>query len=94
MAQQPQVTRVAPSTGDPNGGQSTTIEGSGFDGLVTVTFESAGGSTKEIANVANSGFTQITLISPPGTSGDTVDVIVTTGAGSSQPNANSKYTYQ
>jgi hypothetical protein len=60
MAQQPQVTRVAPSTGDPNGGQSTTIEGSGFDGLVAVTFESAGGSTKEIANVANSDYADIT----------------------------------
>ena len=92
MAQQPEVHRVAPNTGDPNGGQKTTIEGTGFDGLVSVTFESANGS--EEASVANSGFTQITVTSPAGTSGDTVDVVVTTDAGSSDPSDRSKFTYQ
>jgi hypothetical protein len=84
----PVVQQVAPATGSPFGGQSTTISGRGFDGVTAVLFGIAP------ALIAFAGFTEITIISPPGVPGLEVDVTVTTLGGTSLTSDASKYRYQ
>ena len=84
----PTVSAVNPSTGDPAGGNTVTITGTGFVAGATVTL---GGQSCASVNVVSS--TQLTCVAPAGTNGATVDATVTnvgpvsgTGAG--------LYTYQ
>lgn len=84
----PVVDQVAPATGSPFGGQTTTISGRGFDGASAVLFGIAP------AHIVSAGFTQITVLSPPGIPGLEVDVIVGTPGGLSAASNASKYRYQ
>ena len=75
-ANPPVVSSVAPNHGPPAGGTSVTITGSDFTGAVAVKFGSAAAASFSVT----SG-TQIAATSPPGLG--TVDVTVTTPAGTS-----------
>jgi hypothetical protein len=84
----PVVTQVVPATGSAFGGQSTTIEGFGFDELVAVTFGVAP------VTVVSAGSTQIVVLSPPGLAGFDVPVTVVTAAGgASLPSNDAMYRY-
>ena len=80
----PQVTGVSPTSGA--GGDTVTITGSGFTGATDVGFDitSAAGMTVD-------SDTQITAISPAGTG--TVDITVTTPAGTSPVSQADQFTY-
>ena len=82
----PTITSVAPQSGDPAGGTSVVITGSGFTGATAVAF----GPTAAPGSAVNSD-TQITATSPPGTG--TVDITVTTPAGTSATGAADQYIY-
>ncbi|MCJ7796894.1 MAG: S-layer homology domain-containing protein, partial [Thermoleophilia bacterium] len=87
----PTVTLLAPPAGPPAGGTSVVITGTGFAGLsgaAAVKF----GTVNATSYVVNSA-TQITALAPAGTLGTTVDVTVTTAAGTSAVSAASKYSY-
>ena len=80
-AEVPTVTDVNPAAGPAAGGNSVVITGTGFVGLSgagAVKF----GSVNATSYVVNS-LTQITALAPAGTAGTTVDVRVTTPAGTS-----------
>ena len=86
----PTVTALAPTAGPTAGGNSVVITGTGFTGLsgaAAVKF----GATNATSYVVDSP-TQITAVAPAHVAG-TVDVTVTTPAGTSAANAGSKYTY-
>jgi hypothetical protein len=74
-------------SGPTSGGTSVTITGTGFSGATSVAF----GSTTT-SNFTVLSDTQITVVSPPGNPG-TVDVTVTTPAGTSAPSAADLFTY-
>jgi hypothetical protein len=81
------VSAVSPNTGPTTGSTGVTITGSGF----------TAGSTVDFAGVAASGVhfvnsSTLTASSPPESAG-TVDVIVTTAAGSSTANPADQFTY-
>jgi hypothetical protein len=84
----PVVTAVGPATGAPGGGNSVTISGLYFTGSTRVTF----GGVAAASFTINSD-TSITAIAPAGTSGSTVDIVVTSPAGSSAVIAADRYTY-
>ncbi|HEY0515826.1 MAG TPA: IPT/TIG domain-containing protein, partial [Solirubrobacteraceae bacterium] len=73
----PVVTKLSPKAGPSSGGTAVKITGTGFSAPATVKF----GSTGATSVTVNSS-TSITAVSPPGTKG-TVDVTVTTAAGTS-----------
>jgi hypothetical protein len=81
----PVVGGVSPSSGPVAGGTSVTISGNNFSGATGVSFGSAAA-----AFTINSA-TQITATSPAGSG--TVDVRVTTGAGTSPAVAADQFTY-
>ena len=83
----PLVTGVNPATGDPAGGTTVTIAGSGFTGATDVGF----GSTNAAAMIVDSD-AQITATSPAGTG--MVEVTVITPAGTSANTAADQFTYQ
>jgi hypothetical protein len=83
----PRVTNVSPSSGDTSGGTTVTITGANFTDVLAVNF---GSNPAESFTVDSP--TQITAVSPPGSVG-TVNVTVTTSAGTSTPSARSKFTY-
>jgi hypothetical protein len=83
----PTVTAVSPNAGPLGGGTSVTITGTNFNGSTAVNF----GSTPAIPFVVNSP-TQITATSPAGSLG-TVDVTVTTPAGTSTTSAADQFIY-
>jgi len=83
----PAVTSVSPSSGASGGGTLVTISGSGFTGTVTVHF-----GDQEATNVMVVSATEITADSPPGEG--TVDVTVTTAAGTSSTSPADQFTYQ
>ncbi len=83
----PTVTNLSPSSGSTIGGTVVTITGTGFSGASVVKF----GSTSAQSFVVDSA-TQITAVSPPGSSG-IVDVTVTTSVGTSLPSSGSQFTY-
>jgi len=90
-AEPPTVTEVDPAAGPAGGGNSVVITGTGFGGLSgadAVTF----GAHNATSYVVNSP-TQITAVAPAGTAGTTVDVRVTTPAGSSAVSTAGKYSY-
>jgi IPT/TIG domain/PQQ-like domain len=75
----PSISSVSPSAGPPAGGQVVTINGLGFTGATSVTF----GGTPAAAFTVDSP-TRITVTAPAHALG-TVDVVVTTGWGASDP---------
>ena len=85
-SQAPVVTAIDPATGNPAGGDTVTITGSGFTGATDVGF----GSTNAAAMNVNSD-TQITATSPAGTG--TIDITVTTPAGTSATGPVDQFTY-
>ena len=82
----PTVTAVTPNGGSPAGGASVVITGTGFTPASAVDF----GSTAATHVVVNSS-TQITATSPAGFG--TVDVTVTTAAGTSTTSSADQFTY-
>ena len=83
----PTVTSVSPASGPSSGGTTVVIFGNTFTGLIAVTF---GGVISPLATANEPG--KITAVTPPNTAG-TVDVLVTTGFGTSTASAATKFTY-
>ncbi|HEY1449547.1 MAG TPA: penicillin acylase family protein [Solirubrobacteraceae bacterium] len=86
LSTQPTVTHVAPESGPQAGGTTVTIAGTLFGEASAVKF----GSTPASEFTVNSG-TSITAVAPAGTG--TVDVSVTTPAGTSAANPSDEFTY-
>jgi large repetitive protein len=82
------VTGVSPAVGPVAGGQAVTIDGSGFTGATEVDF--GAGNPAAIQTVTDS---EVTVTSPTGTAGQTVDVTVTTPDGTSPVTTADQYTY-
>ena len=82
----PTVTSIAPTSGSTAGGTSVVITGTNLTGATSVVF----GATAAAGYTVN-GATQITATSPAGTG--TVDVRVTTAAGTSATSAADQFTY-
>jgi hypothetical protein len=84
----PSVIHISPPSGAATGGTTVTITGTGFSGATAVTFGSAGAA----AFTVNSP-THITATSPTGSVGLTVDITVTTPAGTSATSSADRFTY-
>ena len=84
----PTVTSVSPTSGTRNGNTSVTIRGTNFTGATVVKF---GANNATSLTVVNS--TTITVRSPSGTVGTTVDITVTTPGGTSATSSSDRYTY-
>jgi alpha-tubulin suppressor-like RCC1 family protein/6-phosphogluconolactonase (cycloisomerase 2 family) len=84
----PTVTKVEPNRGSPGGGTTVTITGTGFTGATAVKF----GTTNAASFKVNSA-TSITAVSPKVKGAGTVDVTVTTSAGTSPTNAADQFTF-
>jgi hypothetical protein len=84
----PTVTKVEPNHGSPSGGTTVTITGTGFTGATAVKF----GSTSANSFTVNSA-TSITAVSPTVKGTGTVDVTVTTPAGTSPTSAADQFTF-
>jgi hypothetical protein len=84
----PVVTELDPPVGPPAGGNEVIITGKGFTDVTAVKFGGKDALDFEVDSPA-----QITAIAPSGVSSTTVDVRVTTAAGTSTANAASKYHY-
>ncbi len=82
----PTVTGVTPSSGPASGGTAVTVTGTNFTGVTAVRFGGAAASF-----VVNSA-TSLSATTPIGTAG-TVDVTVTTAAGTSAISAADRFTY-
>ena len=83
----PVVTAVSPSSGSHNGGTSVTVSGSFFTGATTVTFN----GLSVPFTVVND--TTITATAPPGATGTTVDIFVTTPGGTTSQVSGDRFTY-
>lgn len=83
----PTITAVSPATGPAAGNTSIIVIGTGFTGATGVT---VGGATAAFLSVASD--TSLTAVTPPGTAGTPVDVIVTTPVGAN-PAGNGAFTY-
>jgi hypothetical protein len=83
----PVVTSISPTGGPVGGGNTVTVNGTGFTGATLVTF---GGSAGTSVSVVND--TQLTVIAPPHLAGS-VDVLVTTLSGTSANTAADNYLY-
>ncbi len=83
----PTITGISPTGGTTAGGTSVTITGTAFTGATAVKF----GATNAASYTVNSA-TQITAVSPAGSAG-TVDITVTTSAGTSATGAADRFTY-
>ena len=84
--QAPAITKVSPARGTTGGDTRVVITGSRFTGATGVSFGTAAATTFTV----DSG-TQVTATSPPGTG--TVDITVTTPAGTSAATAADQFTY-
>ncbi|MFZ0251530.1 MAG: IPT/TIG domain-containing protein [Acidimicrobiales bacterium] len=84
----PTVSSVSPANGAAIGGSSVIITGTGFTGATAVKF----GGTNAASYAVNSS-TQITAVSPTGTSGATVDITVTGPGGTSTTSNADHFTY-
>jgi hypothetical protein len=85
----PTVTKVEPNRGSPGGGTTVTLTGTGFAGASAVKF----GTTNAASFTVNSA-TSITAVSPKVKGGGgTVDVTVTTPAGTSPTSAADQFTF-
>ncbi len=85
---QPTVTALTPATGPSAGGTEVTITGTDFSQATAVHFGGAEAAFKVDSD------TQIRSYAPLGVPGETVDVTVTTPAGTSAANANARFTYE
>jgi type II secretory pathway pseudopilin PulG len=86
----PTVTGISPTSGPTTGGTSVTITGTGFigTGTTTVMFGSNPGTSVNVVTPSS-----LTVDAPAGSLG-TVDVTVTTFAGTSVTNSADRYTYR
>jgi 6-phosphogluconolactonase (cycloisomerase 2 family) len=84
----PTVTKVEPNRGSPGGGTTVTITGTGFTGATAVHF----GPTSGKSFTVNSA-TSITAVSPKVKGTGTVDVTVTTPAGTSPTSTADQFTF-
>ncbi|MCE5253655.1 MAG: IPT/TIG domain-containing protein [Actinomycetia bacterium] len=84
----PTITQLSPAFGPAEGGNTVVITGTNLSGATVVEF----GAKKAVSFTVNSA-TQITAVAPSGTAGTTVDVRVTTPAGTSLTSAATKYSY-
>jgi alpha-tubulin suppressor-like RCC1 family protein len=82
----PTVTKLAPNSGSASGGTTVTITGTGFTGATAVKFGSSSAKSFTVTSA-----TSITAASPSGTG--TVDVSVTTPAGTSPTSSADQFTY-
>jgi hypothetical protein len=82
------VTKVKPDEGPTSGGTDVTISGTNFTGATKVAFGKA--KDKKFTVVSA---TSITTDAPVSKAEGTVDVVVTTKAGTSATNAGDKFTY-
>ena len=82
----PQVTNVSPSTGTHLGGTTITVAGKYFSGTTSVTFNGAS------APFSVQSDSQISVTTPAGSVGATVNIVVTTPGGSPIVSAD-RYTY-
>ncbi|WP_174997230.1 IPT/TIG domain-containing protein [Pandoraea iniqua] len=83
----PTVTSVTPNTGPTTGGTAVTVTGTGFTGATALKFGAVAGSSVTVVSA-----TQITAVSPPGTSGVT-NITVTTPNGTSSTTPANQFTY-
>jgi hypothetical protein len=83
----PTVTGVSPTSGSAAGGDPVTVTGSGFTGTTGVSF-----GTATASNLLVASDTQLTVTSPQAAVG-TVDVTVTTPAGTSAATSADQFTY-
>ena len=83
----PAVTGVSPTSGSVAGGDTVTVTGSGFTGATGVSF-----GTVAASNLVLVSDTQLTVTSPQAAAG-TVDVTVTTPAGTSAATPADQFTY-
>jgi IPT/TIG domain len=86
-ASAPTVAKLAPKKGPSAGGTSVTVTGTGFSGVLAVKFGSSAATSFKVESS-----TRITAVSPAEAIG-TVDVTVTTGAGTSATNKNDRFKY-
>ncbi len=84
----PVLTSISPSSGLADVNTNVTITGTGFSNALRVMF----GSKKTISFVVNSD-SQITAVAPTATTGDVVDVTVTTYNGTSATSSADLFTY-
>lgn len=84
----PEVTKLKPKNGPASGGTAVTITGAGFSAPAVVKF----GAT-EASSVKVESATTIVAVSPPGAKG-TVEVTVTTAAGTSAPGKQDEFKYK
>ncbi len=82
------VTSVTPNVGPSGGGVTVTITGANFSGVTAVKF-----GTSAAASYTVNSTTQISATTPSGTTGTTVDVVVTASAGTSATSSADQYTY-
>jgi len=83
----PAVTNINPSGGPAAGGTLVTITGTGFKGTTAVTFGAAAGLRMTVVSD-----TQITVLSPAGSSGS-VDIVVSAPGGTSSASPADAFTY-
>src|SRR5207253_5348525 len=86
VAPMPVVTGITPTRGPAVGGTTVTITGTGFTGVTSVGF----GST-DVNVQSGATDTELVVVSPGGTG--TVDLTVTTPAGTSATSSNDQFTY-
>jgi autotransporter-associated beta strand protein len=84
----PVVSSVSPSNGPASGGTTVTITGKNFSGTAFVHFGKA-----EALSFTVVSSTELTAVSPPGTSGQSVDVTVTTPSGTSAASTADLFSY-
>jgi len=83
----PVVSGISPSSGTTAGGTPVTITGTGLTNMTAVTF-----GTTAVTTFTSVSATSVTVTSPAGTTG-TIDVTVTTAAGTSAISSGDKFTY-
>jgi hypothetical protein len=86
-ASTPSVSAVTPSSGSAAGGDLITVTGSAFTGATGVSFGSTAAASFTVIND-----NALLVTAPPGTAG-TVDITVTTYAGTSSTGSSDHYTY-
>ncbi|GAB7042655.1 MULTISPECIES: IPT/TIG domain-containing protein [Catenuloplanes] len=86
----PAVASLSAKSGPAAGGSAVTITGSG---LATATGVRFGGTPAQFSATTVGGVTKLVATAPAGTSGSTVDVTVTNGAGTSATGTGTRFTY-
>ena len=84
----PTVTGISPTSGQAGGSDTVTVTGTGFINATAVNFGTAAGTNLNVTSD-----TQLTVTSPPLNSSGTVDVTVTTTAGTSGTSPADQFTY-